>query len=404
MMRQTPTATTNHLNRAGAPFLVNPIKPGETQETPNAVDLSRHCDHGDRRRFEPDLSCTAASPPDSELRCFRVQLWKRLSETAADRCRMSWPSHRSSNVGDVRHATRRDDTVFRAVMKSAQLHAPPFSSSHGPRTVGRDLYLSRSLGGELRQIHKNTDLVVAGRHCRTFFLNHSGWLFRYKILHNGDRQIVDFILPGQIFGLQACFFKASLYSIAAVTAASVSALPLDVIDDVFDKNPQLAKALFWSAVCEAAIMGEHLIDTARRSAYERVSHLLLELFVRLKSTGQTDGQSFTMPLTQELIGDALGLTAVHVNRTLRALREDRLVEIGNKCVTILDFDALSLLCDFDNSYLGETARALQSEIASARPTADFGDAGFFERNPSKYKATAEPAPVTGLRNRVGAAR
>jgi hypothetical protein len=94
-----------------------------------------------------------------------------------------------------------------------------------------------------------------------------------------------------------------------------------------------------------------------------VSHLLLELFVRLKSTGQTDGQSFAMPLTQELIGDAVGLTAVHVNRTLRALREDRLIEISNRCVKIVDFDALALLCDFDRSYLGKTANGLQSEMA-----------------------------------------
>ena len=366
-MRQTPTATTNHLNRAGAPSLVNPIKPGETQETPNAVDLSRHCDHGDRRRFEPDLSCTAASPPDTEPRCFRVQLSRRLSEKAADHCRVSWPSHRSSNVGDVRHSVRRDDN-FRAVMKSAQLHAPPFSSCHGPRTAGRDLYLSQSLGGELRQIHKNTDLVVAGRRCRTFFLNHSGWLFRYKILHNGDRQIVDFILPGQLFGLQACFFKASLYSIAAVTEASVSAIPLDAIDNVFEQAPRLAKPLFWSAVCEAAILGEHLTDAARRSAYERVSHLMLELFVRLRTTGHTDGLSFNMPLTQELIGDALGLTTVHVNRTLRSLREDGLIKMSNKCVTILDFEALSQVSNFDNSYLGETARASRGEIASTAPT------------------------------------
>src|SRR5262249_13454945 len=144
---------------------------------------------------------------------------------------------------------------------------------------------------------------------------------------------------------------------------SVSAHSLDVMDDVFDKDPQLAKALFWSAVCEAAIVGEHLIDTGRRSAYERVSHLLLELFVRLKSVDQTNGRSFTMPLTQELIGDAVGLTAVHVNRTLRALREDRLIEISNRCVTIVDFDALSLLCDFDRSYLGESARGLQNGMA-----------------------------------------
>src|SRR5215813_8428586 len=153
-------------------------------------------------------------------------------------------------------------------------------SSCAQKALNYNFYPEGSLKGELRQVHKNRDVVAAGRRYGTFFLNHDGWLFRYKILHNGDRQIVDFILPGQIFGLQACFFKASLYSIAAVTAASVSALPLGAIDDVFDKNPQLAKALFWSAVCEAAIVGEHLIDTARRSAYESVSHLLLELFVR----------------------------------------------------------------------------------------------------------------------------
>ena len=210
--------------------------------------------------------------------------------------------------------------------------------------------------------------MVAGRHCRTFFLNHNGWLFRYKVLHNGNRQIVDFILPGQIFGLQACFFKASLYSIATVTETSVSAIPLEAVDSVFEQDLPLAKALFWSAVCEAAIVGEHLIDAARRSACERVSHFLLELFVRLKTTGQTDGMSFNMPLTQELIGDALGLTTVHVNRTLRSLREDGLIKMSNKCVTILDFDALSLLSDFDNSYLGETVHALRAEIASAEST------------------------------------
>jgi len=278
--------------------------------------------------------------------------------------------------------------ISRNTEDSCPEHTPAtLSSSCAAKALDRNFFSEGILKGELRQIHKNKDVVVAGRHYGAFYLNHDGWLFRYKILHNGDRQIVDFILPGQIFGLQACFFKASLYSIAAVTAASVSALPLDVIDDVFDQNPRLAKALFWSAVCEAAIVGEHLIDTARRSAYERVSHLLLELFVRLKSTGQTDGQSFTMPLTQELIGDALGLTAVHVNRTLRALREDRLVEIGNKCVTILDFDALSLLCDFDRSYLGETARALQSEVAEQDPCKILGTPVSSEAKSTMHKPT-----------------
>jgi CRP-like cAMP-binding protein len=245
-----------------------------------------------------------------------------------------------------------------------ELPNPPsaLSSLNVHKLICGDLNFEYDLQGEPKHIRKNKDIVVAGKHYETLFVNHDGWLLRYKILHNGDRQILDFILPGQIFGLQACLFKTSLYSVATITEASLSSIPLDAIDRVFERTPTLAKALFWSALCESAIVAEHLIDTGRRSAYERVSHLLLELFVRLKSTGLTDNMSFDMPLTQELIGGALGLTTVHVNRTFRSLREDKLIAIDGKCVTILDFDALSLLSDFDNSYLGETARTLRSEM------------------------------------------
>lgn len=215
---------------------------------------------------------------------------------------------------------------------------------------------------ELKKIRKNKDVIVAGKHYNTLFVNHDGWLFRYKILHNGDCQITDFILPGQIFGLQACVFKASLYSVATITDVTLSSIPLDAIDNVFERKPTLAKALFWSALCEFAIVSEHLIDTSRRPAYERISHLLLELFVRLKTADLANDMSFNMPLTQELIGSALGLTTIHVNRTLRSLREDKLIAIDGKHVTILDFEALSLLSDFDNSYLGEIARTLRRDM------------------------------------------
>jgi hypothetical protein len=114
-----------------------------------------------------------------------------------------------------------------------------------------------------------------------------------------------------------------------------------------------------------SILAEHLIDEARRSAYERVGHFLLELFVRLKSADLTHNMSFELPLTQELIADALDLTTVHVNRTMRALREDGLIAVIGKVVTVLDFDDLSRLSDFENSYLAATARALGSELASS---------------------------------------
>lgn len=233
-----------------------------------------------------------------------------------------------------------------------------------------DLNFEYDLHAGIKTFRKNRDVIIAGKHYKTVFVNHDGWLFRYKILHNGDCQITDFILPNQIFGLQACMFKTALYSVATITDVSLSPIPLDAIDNLFERIPALAKALFWSALCDSAVLAEHLIDTSRRSAYERVSHLILELFVRLKAAGLTDDMSFNMPLTQELIGSALGLTTVHVNRTLRSLREDKLVLMDGKRVTILDFDALSLVSDFDNSYLGETARTLRIKIASPKQGKD----------------------------------
>ncbi len=267
------------------------------------------------------------------------------------------------------------------VSRTSRREAAPQASLGLPELTYDGTDLARGIKGAVKQFHRNKDIVVAGRHYSTLFVNLDGWLFRYKILHDGDRQIVDFILPGQIFGLQACLFQASLYSIETVTDTSVASIPVDAIDPLFDKNPGLAKALFRSAVRETAIVGEHLIDTARRSACARVGHLLLELFVRLRVAGQTDGLSFAIPLTQEIIGDAVGLTTVHVNRTLRALREDKLIQFGDKRITILDFEALSELSDFDDTYLGETAGALRRESVSQYPFGTHGNATSSEAPP-----------------------
>jgi CRP-like cAMP-binding protein len=246
----------------------------------------------------------------------------------------------------------------------------------------RDLLRECDRSAKTMRLRKNRDVIVAGNHHGCIYINHDGWLSRYKILHDGSRQIVDFILPAQIFGLQACLFKRSLYSVATITEASLSAIPFAMIDEVFEKNPTLSKALFRSALCETAILGEHLTDAARRSAYERVSHFLLELFVRLNEVGLTDRMTFFMPLTQELIGDALGLTTVHVNRTFRLLRDDGLISIEDKAITILDFEALSLLSDFENSYLGESARAVHERLKAS------GESG-----QARGKRTITPAPA-----------
>jgi CRP-like cAMP-binding protein len=263
--------------------------------------------------------------------------------------------------------------------------------------TGSDLTFKCSRKPKTIVVPKNKDVIVAGGHHDSFYVNLDGWLSRYRILHNGSRQIIDFVLPGEIFGLQACLFRDSLYSVMTITQTSLSAIPRGMIDNAFEQNPQFSKALFWSAVCEAAILGEHLIDAARRSAYERVSHFLLELMVRLERINRTQAMSFDMPLTQELIGDALGLTVVHVNRTLRSLRDDKLIAMDGKRVRILDFEAMCLLSDFENSYLGENARVLRSETSAATTAGR-----------SLGVSAGEPAPTSArdstLSNTVGQSR
>jgi CRP-like cAMP-binding protein len=208
-------------------------------------------------------------------------------------------------------------------------------------------------------VRKGQDIMICGSHYHWLYVNRSGWLARYKLLHNGSRQIIDFILPGQLVGLSACLFQRALYSVVAITKATLLTIPFDMVDEAFEKHPALAKALFRSAALEGAILGEHLIDAARRSAYQRVSHLLLELLMRLNHGRSSDEMSFSVPLTQELIADALGLTPVHVNRTLRALREDGLIAMDGRSIKILDFEALALLSDFEKSYLGAVGRTCQ---------------------------------------------
>lgn len=249
-----------------------------------------------------------------------------------------------------------------ALSDGASAPISPFAS----RLTHEDLIAEAGRNVRIITARKNKDMLVAGRHYGAVYVNHNGWLLRYKILHGGSRQIIDFILPGQIFGLQACLFKNALYSVAAITESSLSEIPFEMIDNVFERSPRLARALFWSAISETAIVGEHLVGAARRSAYERISHLLLELFVRLKGSGVADDMSFELPLTQELIGDAVGLTTVHVNRTMRSLREDKLIAVDGKRVTILDFEGLSLISDFENSYLGAAAHAIGREMNLAK--------------------------------------
>ena len=202
-----------------------------------------------------------------------------------------------------------------------------------------------------RLVRHNREIIAQGRGYDSLLVLIQGIAIRYRVLRDGRRQILSVALPGDMIGFPTSFFETALYSVTAVTDSVLAAIPFATLVSLIEQRPRLAAAIFWSFSSEAAIYAEHLVGIGRRSALERVAHFLLELLTRFQMIGLADERSYPMPLTQELLGDALGLSVPYVNRTLRQLRDDDLATIEEHRVIIKDVEALSALADFDPSYL-----------------------------------------------------
>src|SRR5262249_11668219 len=204
----------------------------------------------------------------------------------------------------------------------------------------------------MRPIRRHREIVTEGRKYQEVFVLLQGIAIRYRVSHDGRRQILNIVLPGDFIGFPACFFESALFSVSALTDAQVSVIPMSRLLALFGRHPRLAAILLWQFSCEAAMYAEHLIDLGRRSAGERGARFLLGLLIRLQAIGMAEERSYSMPLTQEVIGDMLGLSMAHVNRSLRQLRDDGLVSIDGRKVIIDDFEALAAIADFEKSYIG----------------------------------------------------
>ncbi len=209
----------------------------------------------------------------------------------------------------------------------------------------------RSLHEPRRKFARHREIIVAGRRYDHVFILHAGFVSRYKVLPDGKRQVLNVGLPGDLIGFPACLFETAVNSVASLTEVEVSAVSFATLFGLFTRFPRIGAALFWSTACEVAMQGEHLVDLGRRSAYERLAHLLLEFLVRLNAVGLAGELSYRLPLTQELMADVLGLSGPHMNRMIRCLREEGLATIEDQRVVIHDLASLSSLAAFEESYL-----------------------------------------------------
>ena len=234
------------------------------------------------------------------------------------------------------------------------------------RKLGHFVALSDEELATLARLHQRRRAVVAGRELvhegqseQTAYILAEGWVCSYKALPDGSRQIVDFQIPGDFLGLRSVLLRTSDHSIEAVTDIEVSEVLAGDLLEAFAKTPRLATAVLWAASRDEAMVVEHLVGVGRRDAQGRMAHCLLELGARLALVGRGDKTGYDCPLTQYLLADALGLSAVHVNRVLRQLREKGLVTFRDGKVRFHDHQGLVSLADFDLGYLDQDCPLLK---------------------------------------------
>src|SRR6476646_4787871 len=205
--------------------------------------------------------------------------------------------------------------------------------------------LDAIIDGEIT-IRRRRDLVVDGYEYRKLGFVKEGYAMRYKLLRNGKRQILNVILPGDVVGLPGSFHDRALYSVTAISDLRMHVCVLDAYVRLCYKRPQFGLALSWIAVQEATTYAEHIIDVGRRTPIERLSHFLLELHRRLRNVGRAEATRFTLPFSQEVMADVLGLSVPHLNRMMQRLRAEKLIVDRERIVEFIDAPAMHSLAHY----------------------------------------------------------
>jgi len=220
--------------------------------------------------------------------------------------------------------------------------------SHFADLSAEERALLHSLAADRREVPTGFGLIAEGDRLDTPRLLLAGWACRMRVFPDGRRQIFEFILPGEMYGLCLRPHAVALSSAVALTPVVIAdASPIrDVLANREDEFPNLVDALHCAAGLDELHLLNQLVRVGRQSAYERVAHLVLELHGRLDAVGLASGDTIPLPLTQETLADALGLSIVHLNRTLQQLRRDDLIAFKSGVMKILARGRLTEIADF----------------------------------------------------------
>lgn len=195
------------------------------------------------------------------------------------------------------------------------------------------------------------EIVREGARPKVSLLLMEGLAGRFKVLEDGGRQITAFHVPGDFLDLHGFLLKVLAHGVVALSNCTLIQVEHEALKKLTETSPHLARMLWLDTLIDASVHREWLVAMGRRPALGQLAHLMCELYVRLKIVDRTDGFSFRLPLTQSELADALGLSIVHVNRTLRELRRRGVITWEGDRIHIGDWDGLVEIAEFDPTYL-----------------------------------------------------
>jgi CRP-like cAMP-binding protein len=223
-------------------------------------------------------------------------------------------------------------------------------SGHAPLSSG-DVRLLAAACQNQRAFPARTDLIREGDKPGPVFVILEGWACRYKLLPEGTRQITSFLMPGDCCDLHASVLTAMEHSIATLTPALIAMVPRGQMEMLIETRPAITRAFWWTQLVDEDTLRAWIVSMGRRNGLQRVAQLMCELYVRARNIRLTDGDRFELPLTQTVLGDALGLTPIHVNRVLRKLRISGVMTLSGGSLVIADIAKLAAVAGFDDNYL-----------------------------------------------------
>ncbi len=222
------------------------------------------------------------------------------------------------------------------------LRLQKFSPSLDVTTISK---LFDAVSEDLR-VPPRRDILVQGYASHDYYLVERGFAMRYHLLHDGRRQIFSMVVPGDIIGLGTTFLTVSPKSVCSLSEMQLQRLRVSRFLEIASHSPPLSTAVMCYLVQELDLYYDRLIEIERRSPVERVAHFLLRFHARLQAAGCAGETAFDMPLSQEVLGDLLDLSAPHVNRTLHQLRSDGLITMRRRHIELTDVEGLRRLSEF----------------------------------------------------------